>query len=453
MATERKIVLGFLALIGTGTLAILLLNANSRPLTLVDALFTATSAVCVTGLTVVDTGKDLANASRLVLLLLIQLGGLGVMTATTALSLLMRERIGLRQRMFFAGGFGLDSPSGVIRLLIRILSLTFAIEAVAVFPLYWGFSRAGLSPEQSLYNAVFHSVSAFCNAGFSLFPDNLEGFSSSILVPGTVMVLVVLGGLGFIVLSELKEMFRRPGKISVHSRLVLECTEIFPGLRNISVHSRLVLFTTAGLVLFGTALLLISEWNHSLGAMGGGWKLWNGLFSSITPRTAGFDTVALSTFSSAGLFVVILLMIVGASPGSTGGGFKTTTLAVLLVSTWNVIRGRSEVHLWNRRISIRVIQRAITLIVLYLGTLGLGLMILALLEPFPFRSLLFETASALGTVGLSLGITSGLSDAGKLVLVLLMFWGRVGIITFLYGLVKREARGKISYPDAEIPVG
>jgi trk system potassium uptake protein TrkH len=433
LATERKIVLGFLALIGTGTLAILLLNANSRPLTLVDALFTATSAVCVTGLTVVDTGKDLANASQLVLLLLIQLGGLGVMTATTALSLLMRERIGLRQRMFFAGGFGLDSPSGVIRLLIRILSLTFAIEAVAVFPLYWGFSRAGLSPEQSLYNAVFHSVSAFCNAGFSLFSGNLESFSSSILVPGTVMVLVVLGGLGFIVLSELKEMFRRPGKISVHSRLVL--------------------FTTAGLVLFGTALLLLCEWNHSLGAMGGGWKLWNGLFSSITPRTAGFDTVALSTFSSAGLFVVILLMIVGASPGSTGGGFKTTTLAVLLVSTWNVIRGRSEVHLWNRRIPIRVIQRAITLIVLYLGTLGIGLMTLALLEPFPFRSLLFETASALGTVGLSLGITSGLSDAGKLVLVLLMFWGRVGIITFLYGLVKREARGKISYPDAEIPVG
>ena len=433
MATERKIVLGFLALIGTGTFAILLLNANSRPLTLVDALFTATSAVCVTGLTVVDTGKDLANASQLVLLLLIQLGGLGVMTATTALSLLMRERIGLRQRMFFAGGFGLDSPAGVIRLLIRILSLTFAIEGVAAIPLYWGFIRAGLSPEQSLANAVFHSVSAFCNAGFSLFPDNLEGFSRCILVPGTVMVLVVLGGLGFIVLSELKEMFRRPGKISVHSRLVL--------------------FTTTGLVLFGTALLLLCEWNHSLEAMGGGWKLWNGLFASITPRTAGFDTVALSTFSSAGLFVVILLMIVGASPGSTGGGFKTTTLAVLLVSTWNVIRGRSEVHLWNRRISIRVIQRAITLIVLYLGTLGLGLMILALLEPFPFRSLLFETASALGTVGLSLGITSGLSDAGKLVLVLLMFWGRVGIITFLYGLVKREARGKISYPDAEIPVG
>lgn len=410
-----------------------MLNAASRPLGFVDALFTATSAVCVTGLTVVDTGKTLTPASQLVLLLLIQLGGLGVMTATTALSLLMRERIGLRQRMFFAGGVGLESPSGVIRLLIRILTLTFAIEGVAAFPLYWGFIRAGFSPPEALYNAVFHSVSAFCNAGFSLFSENLEGFSGSILVPGTVMVLIVLGGLGFSVLSELKETFRKPAGISVHSKLVLSMT--------------------AGLILFGTLMLALCEWNHSLGGLSGGWKAWNALFSSITPRTAGFDTVALSTFSSAGISVVVLLMLVGASPGSTGGGFKTTTLAVLLVSTWNVIRGRPEVHLWNRRVPIRIILRSITLIVLYIGTLGLGLMILLLLEPFPFRSLLFEAASALGTVGLSLGITSQLSDAGKLVLILLMFWGRVGIVTFLYGLVKREARGKISYPDAEIPVG
>jgi trk system potassium uptake protein TrkH len=431
---ERKIVIGFLALIGTGTLFLWLFNnASSRPLRFVDALFTATSAVCVTGLTVVDTGKTLTHASQIVLLLLIQLGGLGVMTATTALSLLMRERIGLRQRLFFAGGVGLESPSGVIRLLIRILALTFAIEGVGALPLYWGFIRAGFSPSQSLSNAVFHSVSAFCNAGFSLFSENLEGFSESILVPGTAMVLIVLGGLGFSVLSELRENYRKPSGISVHSKLVL--------------------FTTAGLILFGTLMLALCEWNHSLGGLSREWKAWNALFASITPRTAGFDTIAPATFSSAGIFVLVLLMIVGASPGSTGGGFKTTTLAVLLASTWNVIRGRSEVHLWNRRIPIRIIQRAVTLVVLYLGTLGLGVAALALFEPFPFRPLLFETASALGTVGLSLGITSQLSDPGKLVLVLLMFWGRVGIVTFLYGLVKREARGKISYPDAEIPVG
>lgn len=433
MPIERKIVIGFLALIGTGTLFLWLFNAPFRPLRFVDALFTATSAVCVTGLTVVDTGKALTRASQLVLLLLIQLGGLGVMTATTALSLLMRERIGLRQRLFLAGGVGLETPSGVIRLLIRILALTFAIEGVGALPLYWGFIRAGFSPSQSLSNAVFHSVSAFCNAGFSLFSENLEGFSESILVPGTVMVLIVLGGLGFSVLSELMENFRKPSGISVHSKLVL--------------------FTTAGLILFGTLSLALCEWNASLGGLSLGWKAWNALFASITPRTAGFDTIAPATFSPAGIFVLVLLMLVGASPGSTGGGVKTTTLAVLLASSWNVIKGRPEVHLWNRRIPFRIIQRAITLIVLYLGTLGLGLMVLVWLEPFPFRSLLFEAVSALGTVGLSLGITPQLSDAGKLVLVLLMFWGRVGIVTFLYGLVKREARGKVSYPDAEIPVG
>ncbi|GAB6280526.1 MAG: TrkH family potassium uptake protein [Thermovirga sp.] len=433
MAVEKRIVTGFMVLIGTGTLLLLLFNVGYRPLKLVDALFTATSAVCVTGLTVVDTGKSLSQVSRIVLLLLMQLGGVGVMAATTALSLLMRERIGLRQRMFIAGGFGLESPSGVVRFLIRVLTMTLTIEAAGVVPLYWGFIRAGFSHRQSLYNSVFHSVSAFCNAGFSLFPDNLEGFSESVLVPGTVMALVVSGGLGFIVLSELTEMFRRSKKISVLSRIVLSMS--------------------AGLIMFGTLVLVLCEWDHSLGGMSDGWKIWNGLFASITPRTAGFDTIAPSAFSSAGLFVIILLMIVGASPGSTGGGLKTTTLAVLIVSTWNAIRGRHEVHLWNRRISLEIIQRAVTAVVLYLATLGFGLIALVLIEPFPFSSLLFEAASALGTVGLSLGITSAMSDAGKIVLILLMFWGRVGIVTFLYGLMKRETKGRVSYPDAEITIG
>ena len=412
---------------------LLLFNAGYRPLDPVDALFTATSAVSVTGLVVVDTGKDLAPASQIVLLLLIQLGGLGVMTATTTLALLMRERIGIRQRMYFAGEVGLDSPSGVIRLLVRILVLTFAIEGAGAIPLYWGFARAGLSPSRSLFSAVFHSVSAFCNAGFSLFPDNLERFSEAVLVPGTVMALVVLGGLGFIVLSELKEALRGPARLSAHSKLVLS--------------------TTAGLILFGAVTLLACDWNVSLGALSGGWKAWNALFASITPRTAGFDTVSPARFSSAGLFILVLLMIVGASPGSTGGGFKTTTLGILVVSAWSSIKGRSEIHLWNRRVPFRIVQRAVTVAVLYLGTLGLGLGALALFEPLPFRALLFESASALGTVGLSLGITPGLGVPGKLVLVVLMFWGRVGIVTFLYGLIRREAKGKVSYPDTEIPVG
>lgn len=411
----------------------MLFNARSHPLRFVDALFTATSAVCVTGLVVVDTGKELTPASQVVVLLLIQLGGIGVMTATTALSLLMRERIGLRQRMFLAGGFGMETPAGVVRFLRRVLLLTITVEAIGALFLYAGFLRAGFSPLRSLCYAVFHSVSAFCNAGFSLFSDSLAGFSRSLLIPGTVMALIVLGGFGFMVLSELMMAVREKKRLSMLPKLVL--------------------VTTAGLVFFGTLFIVFCEWNHAFAGLSGGWKVWNGLFASITPRTAGFDTVAPATFSSAGVFLLILLMVVGASPGSTGGGFKTTTLAVLLVSTWNNLRRNSEINLWNRRISIRILQRTVTVVVLYLGTIGLGLAALAALEPFPFRSLLFETASAMGTVGLSLGITGELSDAGKIVLMLLMFWGRVGIVTFLYGLLKPVTKGKVSYPDAEIPIG
>ena len=430
---ERKIVLGFLAMIAGGTVLFLLCNAGSRPLKLVDALFTAASAVCVTGLTVLDTGKDLSPASQWVLILLIQFGGIGVMTTTAALSLVTGEKIGLRQRMFFAGGFGIETPSGVVRFLIRVLILTFSVEGAGTVVLFFGFMRTGLSPWESFRNGLFHSVSAFCNAGFSLFSDNLEGFSKSLLIPGTIMTLVVAGGLGFLVLWEVGKMIS--------------------GGRQFSVHSRLVLFTTGGLVLFGTFSLALCEWNTAFGAMPPGWKLWNGLFASITPRTAGFDTVSPAVFSSAGIFVVIILMLVGASPGSTGGGMKTTTLAVLLGSTWSVLRRSTEIHLWKRKISVKILQRAVTVVVLYLFTLGIGIAALVIFEPLQFRSLVFEATSALGTVGLSLGITARLSDAGKIVLVLLMFWGRVGIVTFLYGLLKREARGTVSYPEAEIPIG
>jgi trk system potassium uptake protein TrkH len=387
----------------------------------------------VTGLIVVDTGKDLSLASQGVVLFLIQLGGLGVMTATTAFFLLMKERIGIRQRMFFAGGFGLDSPSGVIRLLVRILLLTFVIEGIGIIPLYFGFLKSGMGHGRSLYSAVFHSISAFCNAGFSLFPDNLESFSRTILVPGTVMVLVVIGGLGFVVLAELREMFLRA--------------------RRISLQTKLVLVTTVFLVILGSVVLVLTEWGNAFGDLQAGWKVWNGVFSSITPRTAGFDTVAPVNFSSAGVFVLVLLMLIGASPGSTGGGIKTTTLAILLVSTWNFLKGRHEIHLWNRKLPFSVLQRSVTVVVLYLGTLLAGIGLLVLIEPFPFRALLFEVASALGTVGLSLGITPELSDAGKIVLVLMMFWGRVGIVTFLYSLLKRQTGERVSYPVSEVPVG
>ncbi|HCP08114.1 MAG TPA: hypothetical protein DIT24_06645 [Synergistaceae bacterium] len=223
--------------------------------------------------------------------------------------------------------------------------------------------------------------------------------------------------------------------------------------RRISLQTKLVLVTTVFLVILGSVVLVLTEWGNAFGDLQAGWKVWNGVFSSITPRTAGFDTVAPVNFSSAGVFVLVLLMLIGASPGSTGGGIKTTTLAILLVSTWNFLKGRHEIHLWNRKLPFSVLQRSVTVVVLYLGTLLVGIGLLVLIEPFPFRALLFEVASALGTVGLSLGITPELSDAGKIVLVLMMFWGRVGIVTFLYSLLKRQTGERVSYPVSEVPVG
>lgn len=397
-----------------------------------DALFTATSAVCVTGLVVVDTGRELSPFSQMVVLLLIQIGGLGVMTAMTALPLVAGQRIGIRQRLLFAEGMGLDTVQGAVRLLLDVLRLTVAIEAMGALLLFFAF-LGEYPPGRAAVLAVFHSVSAFCNAGFSLFSTSLEGYASSIAVPGVVMVLLVLGGLGFPVLSELWKTLRKR--------------------RSLSVAARLVLVTTGACVVGGFVLLLVAEWNGAFGHLPPRWKLWNALFAAVTPRTAGFDTVAPGLYSPLGLLMTILLMIVGASPASTGGGVKTTTVGVLALTCLRDIQGETEVHAFARKIPVRTVFRALTFVLLYLGTILCGVFCLSFTEALPFGSVLFEVVSALGTVGLSTGITSSLSVSGKLVIVLLMFWGRVGIVTFMYSLVQPSEGGRISYVDVHIPIG
>ncbi len=420
-------------LIGTGTFLIWLFNLSLRPIALVDALFTATSAVCVTGLVVVDTGDFLTVPSQVVVLLLIQLGGLGVMTASTALPLLLGQKIDLRRRLLFAGGLGLDTPSGAVRLLLQILKMTLLCESVGALWLFFGFIRE-TTLLRALYLAVFHSVSAFCNAGFSLFPSNLHGYSQAVVIPLTIMVLIVAGGLGSPVLIELYHRLRYGGGLSSYCKLVL--------------------VMTASLVAGGSLLLLLTEWQGAFGDLPVRWKFWNALFHSITPRTAGFDTISLSRFSSSGVALTVLLMLIGASPASTGGGMKTTTVGLILVSTWTDLRGKGEVVLWGRRVPHWTLTRATSLFSLYLGTLFLSSFLLALMEPFSFGLLFFEAVSALGTVGLSLGVTGELGTLAKLVLVLLMFWGRVGLMTFLYGLLlEGPGGGKVSYADTHIPVG
>jgi trk system potassium uptake protein TrkH len=414
---ERTILVGFLAVILAGAAALWLGNAPRGRVSFLDCLFTATSAVCVTGLATVDTGADFSRASQVVILVLIQLGGLGVMTATTALLYAFRRRIGIRQRMLFSGGLGLDSPSGAVRLAKKVVRITALIEALGAVPLFLAFRGSSPDPE-ALFLAVFHSVSAFCNAGFSPFSDSLQRFSGTVTIPLTVMTLILLGGAGFLVLDDMwNSVFRRKGRLSAHSRLVV--------------------VVSAVLVAAGALALCVSDWNGALAGHSWGWKLWNALFHSVSPRTAGFNTIPMDRLTSLGVFFTILLMIVGASPGSTGGGIKTTSFALLLLSTVREIRGRDELVVGNRSIA----------------RLLAGITVLAVLETLPFRALAFEVASALGTVGLSLGITASLSSAGKIMVILLMFWGRVGILTFMYGVAARETPSRVSYAETHIPVG
>ncbi len=432
---ERWIVLGFLSVILTGTLLLWGNSGPVRPISLLDALFLSASAVCVTGLSPLDVGRALSPSSQVLLLLLIQLGGLGVMTVTTALPLLMGQRIGLRGRILFSGGLGIDSLQGAVRLLRRVLLFTLLIEGGGAFLLFWGF-LPGRGVGEAAWLALFHSVSAFCNAGFSPFSDSLESFSGAFLVPGTLMGLILLGGIGFPVLSELVARRSRPG------------TPLSP-------YARIVLRTTGLLLLGGTVLLASTEWNRAFAGFSPGLKLWNALFASVTPRTAGFDTVSYANFSGAGIAITILLMIIGASPSSTGGGIKTTTLAVLCRMAWADLTRKGEVELFARRVEFDTIRRAWALTLIYVWTLFAAAIVLSFLEPFPFAELLFECVSAMGTVGLSMGITGKLTPESKLVLVCLMFWGRVGIVTFFYGVLSRgaSAGGRVTLPSARVPIG
>jgi len=424
-------VLGFLSLIAVGTFLIWLLNLEEKPISLINALFTATSAVCVTGLSVVDTGGDLTFASQVVLMSLIQLGGLGIMTAMTIVPLLVGQRIGLRQRFYFAKEKGLDYPSGAVKLLIHIIKVTMLFEAIGFGPLFLSFARE-MPIGRAFFAAIFHSISAFCNAGFSLFSNNLEGYSNTFIVPGTIMFLIVFGGLGY------------PFYMELTSRVKTE--------RKLTPYIKLVILATVSLILFGTLSLLLVEWNRSLAGFSPLLKIWNALFMSITPRTAGFDTIAPASLSKAGYVITILLMIIGASPSSIGGGIKTTTAGVLWCTVKSNLRGKPP-SVFAQSISIDLIVSATTLVMLYLATIFVSVIFLSIIEPFSFEQLLFEVVSSLGTVGLSLGITPQLSETGKLVLVILMFWGRVGLVTFMYSVFRKREKENVVLPRAYIPIG
>jgi trk system potassium uptake protein TrkH len=431
---ELWLVFGFLSLIAAGALALWSIGIlKSMPIDFLDALFTSTSAVCVTGLSTIDIGRDLPTASQVVLLMLIQIGGLGVMTATTAFAVVLGARISIKERLIWAGSMGLDTPQGAVKLLIRVFVISLFAEALMSVPLFLGFLQKE-PVGRAAYMAVFHSISAFCNAGFSPYSDSLVGFSGNFRVMIPITFLIVIGGMGFPVIDD-----------------VIMCVKLRRWRP--SPYSKVVLKSTFWLIVLGALLLFLSEFNGAMRGMPFSEKVMNAVFHSVTPRTAGFNSLPMTSLSGLSLVFTVFLMWVGASPSSTGGGIKTTTLAVLWASCVSEVRGLGEVRLEGRSVDSRFQRKALTVAMLYTLAIFIAVCLLTVFEPLPTSALIFEAFSAMGTVGLSLGITSKLTPEGKLILILLMYWGRVGIVTFMYSLFRRHVPGRVLLPSINMPIG
>lgn len=442
MHAAMVVALGFLIIILTGAVLLTLpISARSgEPTDFLDALFTATSATCVTGLVTVGTATHWSGFGQVVILLLIQIGGLGFMSLASIASFLTHRTITLRERMVMSAGLNLTENAGIVRLTRRVLLGTLAFEGAGAVLLATRFvPRVGLW--QGIKMGVFHSVSAFCNAGFDLIgtPDNpfasLTGYADDVLVNLTIMALIVIGGLGFFVWGDIwdKRRFRR-----------------------LRLHTKLVLITTAVLLCAGFALTLLFEWHNpqTLGTMPVQEKLLAASFQSVTLRTAGFNTIDQAALTGPSQAVACLLMMIGGSPGSTAGGIKTVTATVLVLSAISALRGRTTVSAFGRTIVSRSIMNAVTMMIVG-GTLSLtGACVISYVESAPFGACLFEAVSAFATVGLSMGLTPTLNAISRLILILLMYLGRVGVLTLGVAVLMRHREPpKMQYPDGDVMVG
>jgi trk system potassium uptake protein TrkH len=441
LSPAQVLSLSIVALIAMGTSLLRLpAAATGASLSWLDAFFTATSAVCVTGLIVVDTPVDLTLFGQLVVLVLIQAGGLGYMAITTVVAVALGKQLTLQERLTLQEALNVQTMEGLARFAITVFKLTLAIEvaAAAVLSVRWipefGFWRGA-------YYGFFHSVSAFNNAGFALFSDNLIGYRGDWLVNIVITTLIIVGGLGFVVLNELR-YYRQAQRLSLHSRLVITVTGL--------------------LIVTGTVAIYLIEIRNprTLAGLGPAEAVLAAYFQAVSPRTAGFNTVDIGAMTPAALFVVMVLMFIGASPGGTGGGVKTTTFAITVAALWATVRGAEEPTMFRRRLPHALIARAFLIsLIAFLALNGVA----ALLLVFEGRELLptlFETTSAFGTVGLSMGeapsplsLAGHFSPAGKLLLAAMMFMGRVGPLTLAVAVARGRPRAHIRYPEGKVLIG
>lgn len=430
--TQMQIVaLGYLGVIAVGTL-LLALPISSRTgewTGFIDAFMTSTSAACVTGLIPVATYAHWSAFGQTVLLLLIQVGGLGIMTLVALLSQVLKHKMSLQERKLVMLSSGNDSVGGVSKLIRSILLFTLAFEGIGAVALATRFiPRMGWG--RGIWNAVFHSVSAFCNAGFDLMgrfgESSLTGYTGDITVNVTVILLILAGGIGFVVWQELFAIRFHPKRLSLHSKVVLIMT---------------------GLLLAGGAVLFfLFELHNDAIPLTAKERILSALFNAVTPRTAGFNTVELSSLSDGSIALTILLMVVGGAPGSTAGGIKVTTLVALLAGALASARQVNATNLFRRRIDGDLVRQASAIATVYFMILSVSTVTVCAIEPFSVTEVLYETVSALSNVGMSMGITSSLSAASKLILSALMYFGRVGMMSLVIALASKRENVPITRP-------
>lgn len=440
LAPAQIVILSFSGIIFIGTLllALPISAVEGKTISLVDAFFTATSATCVTGLSTLSLADNFSFIGQIIVLVLIQIGGLGFMTLSSSMTILLGKALAVKNQVMMQDLLDISSFEDLVAMIMDIIKYTLVIELWGGILLTIGFSFTGYEFGEALYFGFFHSISAFCNAGFSLFNNSLEGFATNPLINATVSVLIILGGFGFIVLKELESIMFRKRKIV-----------------NLSVHSKIVLVTNFVLIALVGIYIFFGEFLHGLS----GYNVWEqaqiAIFQSITTRTAGFNTIPLANLHQHSLYLICLIMFIGASPGSTGGGIKTTTFAILFQSVKATLRGKDRVEFFDRTVPNSVVVRATAIIVISLIIVSFFILLMMRLETEQsFLSIFFEVVSAFATVGLSLGITPYLSAAGKLAIILLMFIGRVGPLTLALAIgQKRETGENIEYPDGRVLIG
>lgn len=436
----QVLVIGFVSFILIGALLLMLPLANTKGCSFVDALFTSTSAVCVTGLIVKDTPNDFTLFGQIVILILIQLGGLGYMTSATIIFLMVGRKIGIGDRLIMKEALNVISVEGIVKFTKGVLAFSLFFELAGALVLTIRFLRDFELRDSFLYG-LFHSVSAFNNAGFSLFSDNLVRYRGDIVVNLVITTLIIIGGIGFVVISDLYRFQRRE-------------------VARLTQHTKIVLVTTATLILLGAALIYSFEISnfHTLKSMPLKEKVLASYFAAVTPRTAGFNTLDYSLLKTETLFLAIILMFIGASPGSTGGGVKTSTFAIVIASLCATMRGLRDVVLFKRRVPSDVVSRSFLVITLAGIFCTVCTLYIIRTQDIKYLDAMFEVTSAFGTVGLSVGdggvrsLSALFTDAGKLIMSLAMFVGRLGPLTLAVAIVKHKDE-RFRYPEGKVIIG